>query len=233
MADSVLASAVILGARERADDVLDEAVADDSEILRYLVQAWKRLYGFYVAAEPDRFRTESTINTVANTATVALPATWFATIGLDYAQSASGNVFIPLRRLQEHERHYFNGTASAAIAQAYRVIGETLTFYPTPSAVASYRHIWIPTAPAIASVATALDVRNGHDEYLEMMVARRMLKKEQAYRADWEDEIAKIEETLTNEANLRYMNAPDTQARFRKSWQPYDAADYYPRRGGW
>lgn len=241
MADSVLASAIILGARERANDETDEAIATDTEVLRWLRQEWKRLYGLYVSAEPDRFRTVSNIGVVAGTATYALPATWFATISIDYIRSASGNQYDPLRRLQEPERLDFDGCAGAPIAEAYRLVGTNVELYATPTdSSASYRHTWVPTAPDIASEATAVDVRNGHDVYLEMLLAKRLLQKEEAYDSRFEatdpnnplpGTIQHFEKLLLEEAQLRYMYDAERQfpaSRRRRGW--LDEADYRGRR---
>lgn len=234
MADSVLASAVILGARERADDAVDEAIADDAEILRYLVQAWKRLHALYVQAEPDRFMTSSNVGVVAGTATYSLPATWLGTVRVDYVQSSTGNLYRPLRRLQDPEVLLFNGTPSAPIATAYRAVGTNLVLYPTPSdSSASYRHTYLTTAPSIPNTSTSLEVRNGHDVYLEMLVAKRLLQKEEAYDGRFEKELEQIEEDLKSEANLRYFMDPDRQWGIRQRDPFIDPADYPGRRRYW
>jgi hypothetical protein len=198
VADLVAVSAIIAGARSRIDDA-GGAVSDSTDILIYVRDAWKHLYSLYVGAEPDRFRTEAS---VSGAATVALPADWLATIAVDYEQSAG--IRYPLRRLQEADRHSFNGTSSGGNALAYRIIGTNLCLYPTPSG-GTYVHVYIPTAPAIADATTQLDVRAGHDGYLQKVVARELLMKEEAYDGRFDRDIEKLEESLVEDAAMRYM----------------------------
>ena len=195
MATSVLVSAVRDAARARVDDA-SGAIAGDTEVLSYVQDAWERLHSLYLGAEPDRFRTEASIT---GAATVALPADWFATIAVDY-QPATGTRY-PLRRLQESERNAFNGMTGPA--RAYRVIGTNVCLYPTPSG-GTYIHIYTAGAATLAA-GTTLNVRNGHNVFLELLVARRLLEKEEAYDGRWEKQIEQIEESLVEEAALRYL----------------------------
>lgn len=204
MARSVTVSTIMDSVRERVDDE-GAVLADDTELIRYIDRAWTRLYAKYAAAEPDRFRTTATLSLSGNTA--ALPSDWLATIGVDYQENSS--TFYPLRRLHEAERHTFNGQATGSRALAYRVIGSNIVLYPTPPAGQTYVLIYLPTATALTASGDTIDCRNGHDEYLSMLVARRLLKQEQAYEGDFEDEIGRIESELMEEAHMRYLNEPE------------------------
>lgn len=179
------------------------ALAPESEYVRRVNRASARLYSYYVAAEPDRFRAESTITAAAppNSATSALPATWLATLGVDYA---SGNDRVPLERLQEEERNDYIGQVGQA--SKYRILGTNVVLYPTPTQGQTYTHIWIPTAPVITAVGDTIDCRLGHEEYLEYLVARALLKAKQEYDGRWDDEIGKLETELKLEANFRYFD---------------------------
>lgn len=217
MADTVTAQSVIDGARSRIMDASGD-VSDNTDILIYVRDAWKHLYSLYIGAEPDRFRTEVSIT---GAATVALPADWLATIAVDYQQSVG--MRWALRRLQEADRNAFNGTTSGN-AFAYRVIGTNLCLYPTPSG-GTYIHIYIPTAPAIASAATTIEVRGGDDGYLQKVVARDLLMKEEAYDGRYDKEIEKLEEDLVEKAALRYMrDANEMRSDDACTW--YDEGSY-------
>lgn len=197
------------------------ALATEAEYIRRVDRAAARLYSFYVAAEPDRYRTESTIVAAAppNSATSALPATWLATIGVDYA---SGNDRDPLYRLQEDERNDFMGETGQA--RAYRVLGANIVLYPTPIQGQTYTHIWIPTAPALTVVGDTIDCRLGHEVFIEYSVARDLLKMRQEYDGRWDEDIAKVENELKLEANLRYFSEPlvmtrgDDHRQRRRRW---------------
>jgi hypothetical protein len=221
MADTVTVASVITGARSRIDDA-GGAVSDGTDILIYVRQAWKDLHALYLGAEPDRFRTEATITTTG-AATYALPATWFSTICVDYQQSSTERS--PLHRLQEDDRNLYYGVTGER-AQAFRVIGTNVVLYPTPPTGQTYVHAYLPVAPTIASDATELDVRLGHDHYLQKVVARELLRKEDAYDGRFEKDIEKLEAELTEAAALRYLRDSALMSSERVRDRFRDPADY-------
>lgn len=178
----------------------DHSLATEAQYVSFINDEHARLYAYYVAAEPDRYRTEATITGLANTSAYALPADWLATIAVDFA---SGTAREPLQRLQEVDRNRF--VVSSGQSRAYRVIGTNIVLYPTPLAGQTYTHVYIPTAPTLSSVSTSIDCRLGHEKYLQMAVARMLLNTEQQYDGRWDDEIAKVEAELKMEANYRYF----------------------------
>jgi len=220
VADSVLVSTVRDNARARVDDA-SGAIAGDTEVLGYVQQAYKRLHGLYVGAEPDRFRTEATVTT-SGSATSNLPADWLSTIGVDYQPAT--NTRYALRRLQEAERNAFNGVTNSQ-AMAYRVIGTTLALYPTPPSGQTYIHIYIPTTGTLTA-GSSIDCRNGHEVFLEMLVARRLLEKEEAYDGRYEKQIDQIESELVEEAALRYMRDCNLMTSLSQMDYYWDPADY-------
>jgi hypothetical protein len=221
MARNVTAQEVIDTVQIMVEDPL-HALASEAEYLKQVNRAHARLYSYYVAAEPDRFRTEETITAAAppNSATSSLPATWLATIAVDYA---SGSERRPLKRLQEHERNDYIGQTGTA--EAFRALGANMVLYPTPTQGQTYIHVYLPTAPVLV-VGTSIDCRIGHEVYLEQWTARALLKMKQEYDGRWDDELAKLETELKLEANLRYfsdvalMTADDRTSRYpwRQRW---------------
>lgn len=200
MARSVTVQIVVDGARFLADDATG-ALASNSEMVVFTDLLWARLYSFYLLAEPDRFRTEATI-TSDGSASYNLPSDWFSTIGIDFF---SGSDVRELERLQETERNAFAG-AAAAQSRKYRLGATTITLFPTPVNGQTYRHIYLPTAPALTLLSSTIDCRLGHEEYLQLCLARKLLQKEEAYDGRWDRQIDKIETELKSEANLRYLN---------------------------
>lgn len=206
MARSVTVQVIVDGARFLADDATGR-LASNTQMVTFTDLAWARLYSFYLLAEPDRFRTEAVLTTDGTDGSggwAALPSDWFSTIGIDYFTGSNGCVR-ELERLQETERNMFAG-ASTAQAQKYRVGASNLTLFPTPVTGQTYRHIYLPTAPALTALANSIDCRMGHEEYLQLFLARKLLQKEEAYDGRWERQIDKIETELKSEANLRYLN---------------------------
>lgn len=201
MARSVTVQVIVDGARFLADDA-NGKLASTSAMVTFTDLLWARLYSFYLAAEPDRFRTEATI-TSDGTATYTLPTDWFSTIGIDFFFGTS-NV-CELERLQETERNMFVGQGSGQ-SRKYRLGATTIVLFPTPVLGQTYRHIYLPTAPALTVVGSTIDCRMGHEEYLQLCLARKLLQKEEAYDGRWDRQIDKIETELKSEANLRYLN---------------------------
>lgn len=194
------------------------ALASEAEYIRRVSRAHARLYAMYVAAEPDRYRTEATIVAgTGGTSSYDLPADWLSTIGVDYA---SGNERTALKRLSEEERNDYTGQSGTS--EAFRLLGAKVHLYPTPITGQTYTHIYLPTAPDLTAVGTQVDLRLGHEVYIEYAVARDLLKKEESYDGRWDDTIAQIESDLKTEANWRYFTDVVTmaQARQRRAW-PY------------
>jgi len=178
----------------------DHFLATEAQYVSFVSDEYTRLYAAYVAAEPDRFRTETTITGISGTSAYALPSDWLGTIGVDHV---SGSVRESLRRLSESDRNrYISGQGQS---RAYRIIGTNVVLYPSPNTGDSFTHIYIPTAPAISSTATTLDCRLGHERYLQLCVARMLLNSENSYDGRWDAEIAKTEAELKQEANYRYF----------------------------
>lgn len=178
----------------------DHALATEAQYVGFISDEYSQLYAAYVEAEPDRYRTEATINGITSTSAYALPADWYATIGVDYV---SGSVRKELRRLQEADRNrYF---VSGGDPDAYRVISTNVVLYPTPVTGQSFTHIYLPTAPALTSVGTSIDLRIGHERYLQFVVARILLNSENSYDGRWDQEIAMTKAELKQQSNERYF----------------------------
>lgn len=206
MADLVLVSAILTGARREADKENDPHVSD-AELLLYMQQSWKRLYAIYAKAWPERYRTEQTI-TSTGVAGYAVPAAYMGTIAVDYKESPS--VYIELELLQEEERNLFNGVASGR-SVAYRVLGDgasaAVNLYPTPVTGQVYRHIYLPVATTLTA-ASQLDVMNGHDRWLELDLAIRMLNKEESDVRSRIEERDRLLADVLEEAQLRSVTTP-------------------------
>lgn len=197
----------------------DHALATETQYIGFVSDEAARLYAYYVAAEPDRYRTEATVTALANTATYALPTDWLGTIAVDFA---SGSVREPLVRLQESDRNRY--ALDRGQSRAFRVIGTNLTLYPTPTVGQTYTHVYVPTAPdltvaiapAITALANTIDCRLGHDRWLQLCVARLLLNTEESYDGRWDEEIGKTEAELKQEANYRYFQ---DVARIKSEYQ--------------
>ncbi len=207
-------------------------LATETEYIQRIDRTNARLYAYYVASEPDRFRTEVTITGVGGTSAYALPADWASTIAID---AVSGTQRTPLTRLHEESRNDYIGQSGTA--QAFRLIGTNVVLYPTPLTGQTHTHIYLPTAPVLtAAIAPALtprdntiDCRLGHEDWIEKVVARDLLQMKNEYAGQWDSEIDKLENELKAEANWRYFTDVVTMAaqRTRRPW-PYGPESRYP-----
>lgn len=205
MARSVTVSAIVTAARERADEEASRRVTD-AELVRYVNDAWARLYAKHAQAFIDFYRTEEEIAVVAGTAGYDLPDDWWGTISLDY--KASTDDYRPLHRVQEHERNRYRGTMSGDYPRGYRIIGNQVVLMPTPSRSLTLVHAYLPTATVLTDLADEIDGILGHEVLLQLMVARRIMQKNEEYEGDFEKEIAQLEEELTQEALMRSVVEP-------------------------
>lgn len=219
----VTVSKIARGARFRCDDEQDEALADDTTVLIMVQDALTRLHSFYVKADPDMFRTEVDY-TADGSASYDLPEDWFSTVGVDYVQSSTTKV--QLDRVQEADHTYYDAM-TGSYAVGYRCIGDQLYLYPKPSS-GTYRLIYLTDPQLITDSTDEIDCRMGHDVYLEMLVARWLLEKEESYDGRFERQIKEIEENLTEEANMRYLRDPVTMSPRKKLRRGYGRGF-----GGW
>lgn len=201
MARSVTVSTIMTRARRWANLERDTDFVTDAELIEYVDSAWTRLYKLYIAAWPERFQTEATVTTAAGTATYALPAAWFGTIGVD---CLDGGRYSALRALDEHERNDFQGSGSP---EGFRVVGANLVIYPTPASVLTLRHIYVPTATALTATTDTIDGVLGHERLIELDVAIRLLTKEESDTSAVQAEYNKMRQEVEEEAQMRLVRS--------------------------
>jgi hypothetical protein len=228
MARNVTVQEIVDEVQILVEDPLHKLATEPSYV-RLVNRAYARLHAFYVAAEPDRYRTEATITAITGTAAYAMPADWLSTIGVDAV--VNGTSREELQRLQEEERNDYIGQSGQA--RAFRDLATNVVLYPTPLTGQTYIHIYLPTAPVLI-LADLVDLRIGHEDWLEKVVARVLLSMKNEYRGQWDADIDKLELELRGEANLRYFTDCVTmmQKRNRRPW-PYGpaASDIWPGLG--
>ncbi len=219
MARSVLVSLIMTRARRWADMESDTDFVSDAELLDYVDAAWTRLYSLYVKAWPERFQTTATITTVAGTSTYALPTDWFGTIAVDVL---TGTQYSALRHLQEEERNDFQTSTGAPVG--FRVIGSNVQLFPTPGAVYSLRHTYVPTATAITLSSQSIDGVLGHERMIELDVALRLKAKEESDGSALFAEYQRMRVEVEEEAQMRLISTPRTIAMterpywYRDTW---------------
>lgn len=173
MTRSVLVSAMMAGARQRAADT-GGALAADPELISYIDQAYGLYYGTLVEADPAFYQVKTTFVTVAGTEGYALPAAWWGTMHLGIL---IGGHYSKLERLNVDEVFDYptNGRP-----RKYQIEGGQIALYPTPDAVYTLKHIYVPVWTALTAGAQAIDGLLGNEELIELEAAIRLKEKEEA-----------------------------------------------------
>jgi hypothetical protein len=105
--------------------------------------------------------------------TAALPADHFATLRVDYAIDSSR--WEPLDELDVREIHLLPNSGSWACG--YRLVGQTITFYPLPAA-GTYRHVYVPAAADLTTDGQTVDGVSGWERALVVDAAIECLLKQ-------------------------------------------------------
>lgn len=103
-----------------------------------------------------------TVNTVANTATVALPADFKRLRSRPWI--ASGDVPCPLHRLNADQTHVFYNQRDRPCG--YLFSGANLELFATPNAVYTINLRYTPTATVLSSGSDTISIPNGWERYV-------------------------------------------------------------------
>lgn len=112
-----------------------------------------------------------TMNGVAQTA--ALQADHFVTLRVDYAIDSTR--WEPLDEIDVREIHLLPNSGSWACG--YRLVGQTITFYPLPAA-GTYRHIYVPAAADLTTDGQTVDGVTGWERAIIVEAAIECLLKQ-------------------------------------------------------
>lgn len=208
MARTVTIAQIMTRARERADIEGTDGAAfiDDAELQKLVDAAYTELVDLLVKHEIHQFETTENITTAAGTATYALPADHYKTLGMDHLWSAGKYVAIPELTFAERNIYADNITDSyGSRAAGYRIVGNNIVFIPTPTGVQTYRHSYVPAPANISALATstAIDGIAGWDELLVIMVAINCRIKEEQSTTDLREREQKMLQRIAESACLR------------------------------
>lgn len=170
-------------AMERAG--LENSVAFDTaaggELEDLIQQSATALYDLILSAYgEDYYVTETTLSTVAGTATVTLPSDFYRLVGL-WWPTTNG------RKLETIAWDYVDFDSSAWTLYAwprYLIQGmDYVRFSPVPTTVESVRCVYVPRMPAIDDVgppAVPFQGVNGWEEWITWDVAIKLRHKDEA-----------------------------------------------------
>lgn len=148
----------------------------------------------------DGYRdTSGVANTIANVATVALPADFLKARAIDLLYSGS---YTRLRRFQPGAQTLgYDATKGRPVG--YLHVGTNLELFPTPDAVYTVRLRYVPSAPVLVADGDSIDVPNGWEA---MIVHSALLRCDQREERPTSERLAAIDR-----ARARIMRAADNR----------------------
>lgn len=171
-------------ARELADQVGSTFVSDAASSLDAFINAGlDALYDILVQAYgEDYFLSSSAFNTVAGTATYALPATFAKLKGVDLTVNGTR---IALQKFNFAERNRLRDPLLAGELPCYRLQGNLLWLEPVPTAARAGTIWFIPSRPLLVNGGDTVDVPNGWEDYAVIEAAIRCGLKEESDVSGW------------------------------------------------
>ncbi len=154
------------------------------------------------------YDTSSTVVTVANAQTVALPATCLNVRAIDRQFDATRHA--PLRRISLTQGYGYQGTGAP---QAYMLHGGAapgvIRLFPVPDAVYTLRVTFEPLFTALVVDADSFDFRNGWEEYLFHAALLRLDAKEERPLGDRMGLIERARQRIIGSAAKRNSSEPE------------------------
>jgi hypothetical protein len=155
------------------------AFISDSEVLGLINQACEDLYTELLAATGGGgqgwFETSTTFPTVAGTANYALPTTHQQTVQLLINWSTSE--IEPIHQFEWEEKPRLQTDALSWdrwLTKGFRIIGDDIYIYPTPSTVETITHVYIPEF-TWAAIGGSIDLKvSGWQKYVVFSAASEM-----------------------------------------------------------
>jgi hypothetical protein len=174
----------ITRARQLGDYAEDDGVFTDAVMTPWVNEA----LGDYCAILDKHhagYRDKSgTVSTIANTATVALPADFLKLRAIDLSY---GGKWGDLDRWTPETARSFTSTGTPV---AYLRVGANLELFPTPDAVYSIRLRYVPTPTVLTSGSDSIDVPAGWEGFIVQSILLNCDIREERPLGDRKDSIA-------------------------------------------
>jgi len=202
--------------RNRAD-MANSLFVSDAELITYINGSIAELHDLLIGSE-DYYLVEYSVNTIANTATYALPAAFYKLRGVDIRQN-SGD-WQSLRPFNFNERNSSSDTQSSN-GLRYRLTGSNLMLSPAPVGVYEIKIWYTPVATKLAIDADILNDVNQYSEYVIIDAAIKCLNKEES----------DVSVLLATKADLR--KRIENMSASRDAGQPESISDIYAENTDW
>lgn len=138
----------------------------DTRINEEINSSIKYLYEMVIDANPGYLENEDTISVVSGTASYALPADYYKTLGVDVERTDTTRINLQKYNFAERNKYsYFGNGGINREWTEYRIRGGNIVFVPTPGWSGNVYHLYIPTAPQFSDDVTGIDFINGWDDF--------------------------------------------------------------------
>ena len=177
--------------RQRSDNEHSGSTfVTDAEITRLINVSYAELYGHLIRWSMNMVESLQTI-TATGAANYNLETDFYSLVAVF---RVSGDYRV---RLERHSSRHRLGATPSGDASSYRVINNTIEFYPRPSG-GTYEVVYVPVCGQLAAAGDTLDGVLGWEEYVVLDCAIHILDKEESdskmLRADRDRILARIED---------------------------------------
>lgn len=157
-----LMSDLVSRCRKRCDKVGDESLTD-TDLKALISEVYGEAYSIVAETGHRYFEYQSTITTTGATS-YAEPSDHLGTVVVERVVNTTTGQTEPLREVGAREQAYWNG--STGTARVYALVDDQLYLYPIPPSGETYRILYIPQPPNLASYADSdvVDVVNAAGE---------------------------------------------------------------------
>jgi len=183
MARTFTVSELITLVRERSNTERSNFVTD-AELIRYIDQAYTKLYDLIVSKFENYYLDEYLFTTDGLNQFFNLPPTFYKMVGLDQYQntSGSGDNALTVRPFNFNERNRYNNILFAVTAAAfyrYLIQGSKIKIIPQPSSGVTFKMWFVPAPPKITSANDVIDGIAGWEEVVVLTAAIQVMNKQE------------------------------------------------------
>jgi hypothetical protein len=183
----------------------------DAVLTPFLNTGIAEVHDLIVKHNPDVLVTSADIPTVAGTATIALPSTFYKSRRVDLVE---GSVSTRLRSFEIDEETYLGestvwDSAERSSRPRYMLQAGTIRFSPVPTSVQTIRLWFIPHATKLVSGGDVYTGYNGHEDLVYEHALRLCKARDRMSTADHDAAIARLTKRLLFALEGRDTSEPD------------------------
>jgi hypothetical protein len=168
-------------------DMVDSTFVSDSELNQFIDLSYAELYDILTATCEDYYTLPPINFTIPDgSKTYALPSDFYKLRGLDLSLGGGSNPedWITVHPFQFNERNRKNSIVQRSLNSVndinYRIIGDSLYFFPEDKAPGVYRLWYIPVRTKLTLDTDTMNGVQGFQQYVIVDAAIKCLRKEES-----------------------------------------------------